>query len=209
MCVISLQRTLGGVKRGQLVGCRRPIEHIRSITADNSISIGGRPCCDHPLSGGHHLRRRRVIEAGGGWRSQAWQQSIHLHCKITASTPPRLSLPVAIQWSSHLVRRRSHRGQRPGWSTSTSCSRRALPPSVAGLWISQQRATNPRRTCSHYLASLITTVQTETRTSPGICALSPRNEISWQLTSLMRITAIFTALHLVQCFCIFPVHNII
>jgi len=42
---------------------------------------------------------------------------------------------------------------------------------------------DPRRTRCHCLAGLITTVQIETRTSPRTCALSPRNEISWELTS--------------------------
>jgi len=55
---------------------------------------------------------------------------------------------------------------------------------LRGLQI-RWRSTDPRRTRWRCLASVITTVQMETRTSPGICASSPRNEISRELTSLV------------------------
>jgi len=44
----------------------------------------------------------------------------------------------------------------------------------------------PLTTHCCWLASLKTTVEIETRMSPGICALSPGNEISWGLTSLEK-----------------------
>jgi len=43
----------------------------------------------------------------------------------------------------------------------------------------------PLSTHCCWLESLITVVQIETRTSPGICALSPGNEISQELTYLV------------------------
>jgi len=46
-----------------------------------------------------------------------------------------------------------------------------------------------------WLASPITTVQIDTRTSSGICALSAGNEISQKLTSVIWLSVLLILLH--------------
>ena len=98
----------------------------------------------------------------------------------SATTPPRGNPATWLSVGATAAR----------WSPPPTCGRHSC---WQGLRI-RQWVTDPGRTGCHCSASIITTVQTETQTSPRICALSTRNEISWELTSLCTAYLSYTVM---------------
>ena len=140
------------------------------------------------------LRRTTAVDA------PSLPETTHRHkaSPVTRPHPPRaIRLPGSVP-----------EPPRPGRSLAAAVLRptQHCRHGWQGLRIRQQ-VMDPGRTDCRCLPSLITTVEIETETSSGICASSPRNEISRELTistydgkgTLTTLDASSTRLRLQPC----------
>ena len=151
------------------------------------MTIAGTSSCDHPRSSGRYWVVSDESLKLEPYGAPTRDSSRHT---LTARLPPRrLRGDSAVSPAGIRTPGLALEPPRLGWSPCLLAADVAPPPPVVGSANpTGQAGDGPGCTCCRCLASFITVVQIETRMSPRICALSPENEISRELTSLLSTT---------------------